>query len=211
MKYLKLFEYWKPEKFKSIDEFEFRNLNPNDYFARQIIEKYELINFNIRETMRGMGLKIVVFDGRLTMNKELLFLKKITPRNWSKENTWDISDGCYHEGENKVFTAKSITYYENGKKITENGRDILLHEVGHAYDILIGKKLYRKHISEEIEKEIKKFIKKEPFEDNYYNLHVQEYIANAFDLYYSSDKTRNELGNNHTGIFNILEKIENEI
>jgi len=208
MNHLKLFEYWKGE-FETIGEFEFRNLKSTDFFSKQIMNKYLLINPKVREILKYMGLKIVVFDGRLTLNKELLTVKRVVPKNWPKDKTWSAVDGMYAVDEKIVFVSKTITYYDNGKKITYNGRDIFLHEVGHAIDHLIGDYLYGQDISSL--REIRRLVKKEPFNDYYYDGCSSEYIANSFDLYYKSKESRNRLEEDHPGIFNIISGVEKEL
>lgn len=212
MKHLKKFETIKntyPISYNT-SIIKLRHCDENHPKVKNILKQYKHLSPEILNCLKKGGLKIIIFKGQLCDNPELENYKGLVPRNWPKDMTWDYVDGMYEEGLRKVFIGIEGSYYSTDKEKFPQWyiehRDIFLHELGHAMDDILGESVYGYSVSKL--KIIHSLTIKEPFKKNYYNRHVREYLANAFDMYFRSDETRNKLQKNHKTIFNILKEVE---
>ncbi len=205
MKSLKLYE-----EFNNI--IELRNCDANNIKVKNIMNQYSKLNNKIKSILINYNLKIILFGGQLTDNKELSSYKNNIPRGYPSNLTWEFVDAMHDSNNNKIFIGIEGDYYATNKEkypeYYKENRDVFMHELGHVLDDAIGKYLYKHSISKL--KDITKIIKEEPFADKpeqklkgYYN-HPREYIANAFDYYF---KDRNYLVKNNTKILNLLNDI----
>ena len=186
-----------------------RNCYSNDFKVKNIILKLNNLDYKVINIFNKNSLEIILFTGLLTDNLELSNLKSITPRNYPSNMIWDHVDGIYKSDLKKIFIGLYGDYYLKN-------RDIFLHELGHAFDDIIGYNVYGHPISELLE--IQNIIETEPFEDlpnqkikGYYNKHPREYVANSFDMYSNNDETNNYLKVNHNKIWNIINDTINNI
>ena len=153
-------------------------------------------------SLKERGLVITLFTGQLTQNKELKEFSKTNPRGWGGRYTYNKVRGCYYPQEKRVFIGLCGDYYDD-----YCGEDVLLHEIGHAFDYLIGYKFYRRPLSGL--KIVHSMTINEPFSDNnYFNKHADEYIANSFMMFY---KKRDELKSKHPTIYNFINNIEDRL
>ena len=82
--------------------------------------------------------------------------------------------------------------------------DPFLHEFGHSFDDIVGRNIRGCPMSEWWE--VLQALKTEPFPDWYYN-HPSEYVANAVDLFFNSDRTNRHLEMNNPSIFQLLQEL----
>ncbi len=141
---------------------------------------------------------IMFFDGLITDTPEFSHNKGIKARIGKKKYTWEDVYAAYH------FDKKVIALKNNKADF------YLLHELGHCFDDIIGRKYFGKSISKTISL---KTVKSEPFyaremEDaNYFNINKREYVANAVDRYFRNKYSRKQLKKNNPTIFKILNSL----
>jgi hypothetical protein len=181
---------------KYTPKIEFRNGVKRDKKVDLYLSQIEKVPDSIQEIIDEEGGRIIFFNGPLTHNSEMSLMKGVKPSNW-KKYTYDDLSACYDPVSRSSFIGVKGNY------VGED--DHTLHEYGHNYDYQIGWYFFGKPLSET--KRVLEAVKKEPFVDRYYN-NPREYIANSFDNFYNSKKTKKNLEKNNPTIHKILSEIE---
>jgi len=192
-----------PERFKYI---RYANeIRPYDPMVIRSLNKLKRVPLGLQEIVAKEGDHIVFFNGRITDFPEFEYLKGVMlgGLNWG---TYGDVAGVYNPTSGGIFV-----------KISSN-EDTILHEFGHSFDNAIGKyicfsirmgglDLFNKPLSSK--KSVLRAIKNEPFVSWGSDLsNPKEYVAHAFQLFYSSDESRKQLEEKNPTIFQLLSKIE---
>jgi len=167
------------------------------------LHELDLIPLKLQEVIVAGGLDIIFFNGQLTDNWELRKSKGKKPRGWEKGDIWDKVPGGVAGV--RVYIGINGDYYW-----TPEGKDnIFLHEFGHGFDKIVGKRFYHKPISRE--PIIRQAVKEEPFKgdgEDYFHYPL-EYVAESVDWFYSNYHSRRKLRENQPTIFEFLSEINN--
>lgn len=149
-----------------------------------IIYRLDQLPANILDEMRKKGIKVVLFNGKLTDNPSAFHLKGVVPRGYPKHIVWDDIPGI---GGSKIVLVK-IGHSEQGKG--HGSVNLEYHEIGHSlYHYIFNTDNLISEITRMWEKEADTI-----FPDQSYFLdYKEEYFAESFALYYYSDETRSIL------------------
>lgn len=177
--------------------------------VQKCFKQLERIPQNLQEIMVDQGAYLVFFHGLITDNPEFAHLKGKRPKGWQSNYTWDdIWAG--HNGQ-----SKAIGIGIDGNYVCESS-EWFLHELGHSFDDRIGEYIsWRKFFGKQRkqEKSLSKWgdvlqaIALEPFTNEYFE-HPREYLANALDLFYTSNETNKQLRINNPTIFKLLSSLQ---
>src|SRR3989344_192249 len=174
------------------------NLDPAHPQIKKYLSQLENIPGHLQEIIAREA-EIVFFNGKITDNRELQFLRGIKPERWN-EGTWDKAPGCYlllHPSSRRRLIFACI---ENGDSLHS---EVFLHELGHGYDDIIGRHFFASYLSET--KIVQAAAKIESFRDRYYH-DPQEYVANSVEMFYKSSQSRSRL-KKYPAIFELLTEL----
>ena len=179
---------------------EYRNgVKPTSLKVFNYFKHLNRIPSQIRKLLTDNGARIIFFNGPLTDQPEAEHLKGIQARGWPEGSTYDKIIG--------VRIYKDVLVGISGEFHHSKIYDALLHELGHVYDDIVGNKFYNTPLSHL--PSMKTIIYKEPFKNHYFD-DSYEYIANAFDLYYRSNQTKQRLEKQNPIIFSMLKYTEDQ-
>lgn len=150
----------------------------------QMLTNINSIDRAILMLLNKNGVKIRLFQGGLTDEPLLYYMKWDKPRGWKQDVTWADVPGS---GGGWIVSAKI------GASQAGNGHGSLnleLHEIGHTvFNLLFKRKEFSKTIRQVWEEECRNLY---PGRD-YFSNYLSEYFSESFALYYYSEETRAEL------------------
>ncbi|MCA1030389.1 toxin [Bacillus timonensis] len=157
----------------------------NQKEATNIISRLSNIHPKILKMLVDEGVKIKLFNGKLTDEPTASHLKGEKPRGYSEDGpTWDDVPGI---GGSKLVLVK-IGHSEKGKG--HGSLNLELHELGHSVDNQIFHKITENFDYKEIWKnEAGKLFPNKPYFLNY----PEEYFAETFAMFYYSYESRLQL------------------
>lgn len=176
---------------------------PYDHFPEEeainMIQHISQIHTSILVKAEEAGIKIKLFQGKLTDQAEMLTLKGKLPRGYSKADpSWDFVPGI---GGGKIVYAK-IGHSEMGKG--HGSIALELHEFAHSLD-----------------KYVFSYVRLDPLflavwqeeattlfpNHSYFHRFPEEYFAESFALYYESDESRTYLESKAPLTFEYMEQL----
>lgn len=169
---------------------EFRNvilLPFNDFDqmeAAAIINRLNKLPSNLIKKVESNGIKVKLFNGKLTDNPSAKKLTGIIPRGYETNKTWDSVPGI--GGSSTVLVKIGAS-----KKGSGHGSvNLELHELAHSIDNKVLKYASRTDSFKEIWDKEKEYVF--PLRP-YFQSYVEEYFAEVFAMYYFSEETKTEL------------------
>lgn len=184
---------------------DYRNVDQNQTRVVKLRAELNKIPSKFRKIAADAGIYIVFFSGDITDNPEFAHNKGVTPRNWPANFTWDAADGAFDGASGAVMIGI------DGPNFAHQGRNIVLHEFGHALDDVLGDYYYDQSLSEVID--FKTLSKTEPFyskelrNPNYFNMHEREYIANSIDLYFKNARGNAKLQKENPTVWELINSL----
>ncbi|MDC3412986.1 toxin [Aquibacillus sp. 3ASR75-11] len=162
------------------------NLEDKDELGKMIY-RINQIDRPVLSLLVNQRVKVRLFQGSLTDEPLLYFLRWEKPRGWKKDVTWTDVPGS---GGGWLVSAK-IGASEPGSG--HGSINLELHEIGHTvYKLLKTSPVYAEKIQE-----IWKMEADQVYPDNAYFLNYStEYFAEMFATYYYSDETANKIADN---------------
>lgn len=152
--------------------------------AGDMIVRLASIHPNILKALSNAGVKIKLFEGKLTDEPAFSHLKGVQPKGWSEGKTWDDVPGAG----GTVIAAAKIGASEKGQG--HGSINLELHEIAHSADNKIFNSLRNNEIFLKIWKtEVHSLF---PNKDYFINF-PEEYFAEAFAMYYYNDETKGKL------------------
>lgn len=192
---------------------EYRNIKSKNKKCKRVNKNLSKVNKKVLNLLFESGLKIIISKGQITDNVEIKHYKNTHPRNYPKGMVWNFVQAMHEPIIKTIFIGINGNYYNNNKKdypqYYNPNRCVILHEIGHNYDDVIGEYFFGKSLSKL--KTIKKSMKRNKFEKEYFNKNPREYVANSFDLFYRSKKDRKKLKKEHKEIWYLINFINNEL
>lgn len=157
--------------------------NPNE--VTNIILRLDHLPTSILQKVALSGIKVKLFQGKLTDNPSASYLKGITPRGYSNHAiTWDDIPGV---GGSKIVLVK-IGYSEKGKG--HGSINLELHELAHSLDkyLFHAENKNGNYLSIWKEEAQKLFPNQ-----NYLMKYPEEYFAESFAMYYYTNDSKKQL------------------
>lgn len=97
-------------------------------------KKLDQLPENIVAALRNQGYKIIATG----INSQAIpELRGMTPRGWSKDTTFDSSDGT-HDNVRRVILAPEL-FEQDGNLTPVDREEVVVHQIGHALDHALGK------------------------------------------------------------------------
>lgn len=156
----------------------------NQKEAANIINRLSQIPDPLLEQIHSQGIKVKLFDGKLTDNPTANHLKGVTPRGYTSNKTWDDVPGI---GGGKIVLVK-IGASEKGSG--HGSVNLELHELAHSIDHFILNDLrYHRPFLDIWEKERAQLFPGQ----SYFLLFPEEYFAESFAMFYLNTETKNTL------------------
>ncbi|WP_240338375.1 anthrax toxin lethal factor-related metalloendopeptidase [Peribacillus alkalitolerans] len=154
---------------------------------------------NMLKRLNDREIKIKVFNGSLTEQKEATHLSGIKPRGYKKSGVkWDRVPGM---GGNKIVFVK-IGASEMGKG--HGSVNLELHELAHTIDRLIYDNIrYKEEFLRIWKKEAPLFFNGR----DYFIKYPEEYFAEVFSMYYLNETTNQELKNGAPLTYNYIKNL----
>lgn len=151
--------------------------------ATGIIERLSELPESLLQSLEVNQIRIKLFTGSLTDQREASHLKGIQPRGYSMKN-WDEVPGM---GGGKTVLVK-IGYSEKG--MDHDSVNLELHELGHSVDQIILNNSSKTSDFQVIwSKEVQNLFPNQ----SYFIDYPEEYFAECFAMFYYNDKTRTNL------------------
>ncbi|MEH7176575.1 anthrax toxin lethal factor-related metalloendopeptidase [Neobacillus vireti] len=154
--------------------------------AAVIINRIGNLPEALLEKSNNQGIIIKLFTGKLTDNRTARYLAGQIPRGYHSQTTWDEVPGI---GGSQVVLVK-IGHSDKG-----NGHgsvNLELHEFAHSIDHLVYENISKGKEFQLIWEEERGIL----FPGNpYFILHVEEYYAETFAMYFLNDETKIQLQN----------------
>lgn len=152
--------------------------------AKKIIKRLDQLPPQLLRKVLNVGIKIKLFQGKLTDNPSAAYLKGLTPRGYSNHSiTWDQVPGI---GGSKTVLVK-IGFSEKGKD--HGSINLELHELAHSIDRYLYHSTDGKIFNSFWEKESRSL-----FPGQTYFIHFpEEYFAESFAMYYYNDESKIKL------------------
>ncbi|WP_158633981.1 anthrax toxin lethal factor-related metalloendopeptidase [Radiobacillus deserti] len=149
-----------------------------------MVKRINSIDRPILELLVDQGVKIRLFEGSLTDEPLLYYLKWEKPRGWTKDVTWEDVPGA---GGGWLISAKI------GASVPGNGHgsiNLELHEIGHTvYQLLSTSSQHRTSMNRLWEEEVSSMFP----DQSYFETYTSEYFAESFAYYYCNERTRKKL------------------
>lgn len=171
----------------------------NQKEAANIINRIANIPDPLLDQIYHRGIKIKLFDGKLTDNSTASHLRGIIPRGYQSKTTWDDVPGI---GGGKVVLVKI------GSSDKGNGHgsvNLELHELAHSIDHYILNDLkYNRFYLDIWEKERAILFPGQ----SYFLLFPEEYFAESFAMYYLNEETNKLLYQRAPQTYEYIKKSE---
>lgn len=149
-----------------------------------IIHRLDKLPVNILRDMKKKGIKVVLFNGKLTDNPSASHLKGIVPRGYPKHIVWDDVPGI---GGSKIVLVK-IGHSAQGKG--HGSANLEYHEIGHSlYHYIFNNDSLVSEITSMWKKDAEAIFP----EQSYFLDYKEEYFAESFALYFYSVETRSRM------------------
>ncbi|UFU01253.1 toxin [Radiobacillus kanasensis] len=150
----------------------------------RMLKRINSIDRPILDLLMDQGVKIRLFEGSLTDEPLLYYLKWDKPRGWKENVTWEDVPGA---GGGWLVSAKI------GASVSGNGHgsiNLELHEIGHTvYHLMNTSQKHHQNIRKLWKKEVSLLF---PGQD-YFATYTSEYFAEAFAYYYCNESSRKKL------------------
>ncbi|MDC3415326.1 anthrax toxin lethal factor-related metalloendopeptidase [Aquibacillus salsiterrae] len=164
-----------------------------------MLERINRIDRPVLQLLVVQGVKIRLFEGSLTDEPLLAYLKSERPRGYKGDVTWDDVPGS---GGSWLISAKI------GSSMPGNGHSSInleLHEIGHTvYNLLLTDRSFATSLEDAWKLEVKTvFGKKE-----YFNNYESEYFSEMFASYYYSDSSNYDIKKNAPETYRVLSNLE---
>ena len=141
----------------------------------EMVQRINKIDRPILQLLVAQGVKVRLFEGNLTDEPLLYYLKWHKPRGWTSDVTWEDVPGS---GGNWLVSAKI------GASSAGNGHGSLnleLHEIGHTvYNLLMTSSNYANEFSQVWNEDVHSLFPN----NDYFHHYPSEYFAEAFAYYY---------------------------
>ncbi|MDL4839727.1 anthrax toxin lethal factor-related metalloendopeptidase [Aquibacillus rhizosphaerae] len=145
-----------------------------------MVNRINRIDRALLEMLVDQGVKVRLFEGKLTDEPLLYYLKWDQPRGWKRETTWENVPGS---GGSWLVSAK-IGASMPGKG--HSSINLELHEIGHTvYHVLMNDPSYATKIQHAWNKEVEFMFSGQDYFVNY----PSEYFAEMFAYYYKNKRT----------------------
>lgn len=150
----------------------------------QIIQTINQLPPSLLDKLIENDIKIMLFNGALTENASVAYLKGIQPRGYPEGATWDDVPGM--GGSHTVFVKIGASNNGNG----HSSVNLELHELAHSIDHIVYGDLYNKPNFLNIwNQEVSILFPNIPYFNNY----SEEYFAEAFAMYYVNQEQNQRL------------------
>lgn len=152
--------------------------------AAEIITRMANLPESLLDRINVEDITLKLFTGKLTDNQTARYLAGQIPRGYQSQTTWDEVPGI---GGSQVVLVK-IGHSEKGKG--HGSVNLELHEIAHSIDNLVFQKVSKNKEFQSIWEEERGIL----FPGNsYFILHVEEYFAETFAMYYLNAETKLQL------------------
>lgn len=152
--------------------------------AAAIINRVSKLPDTLLKKINEQGISLKLFTGKLTDNQTARYLAGQIPRGYHTQTTWDEVPGI---GGSQVVLVK-IGHSEKGKG--HGSVNLELHEMAHSIDKLVFQNVSKNKEFQLIWEEERGML----FPGNsYFVLHVEEYFAETFAMYYLDKETKKQL------------------
>ncbi len=152
--------------------------------AAEIITRMANLPKALLDKINEQDITLKLFTGKLTDNQTARYLAGQIPRGYNSQTTWDEVPGI---GGSQVVLVK-IGHSEKGKG--HGSVNLELHEIAHSIDRLVYQNISQDKVFQVIWEEERGIL----FPGNsYFILHVEEYFAETFAMYYLNDETKLQL------------------
>ncbi|WLR52963.1 hypothetical protein LC040_08790 [Bacillus tianshenii] len=167
--------------------------------AEDMILRIGSIHPNILKEISASGVKLKLFNGKLTDEPMFTHLRGKTPKGWSNDATWEQSPGA---GGGYVAAAKiGNSAYGDG----HGSINLELHELAHSYaQKVYGDTRLKADFSSIWKEEAPKLFSERAYFLNY----MEEYFAETFAMYYYSGASNLELKKNAPKTYQFFKKME---
>ncbi|GIN40379.1 anthrax toxin lethal factor-related metalloendopeptidase [Heyndrickxia oleronia] len=153
--------------------------------VKKIISRLDHLPSSMLNRAMLAGIKVKLFDGKLTDNPSAAFLKGITPRGYQDRSiTWDKVPGI---GGSQIVLVK-IGSSEQG--MGHGSVNLELHEMAHSLERFLYSSNDKKRNFKYIWKEEAPLLFPHT---QYFLTYPEEYFAETFAMYYYNKVTKNEL------------------
>lgn len=146
----------------------------------QMVQRINHIDRSVLTLLVNQGVKVRLFEGNLTDEPLLYYLKWNSPRGWKEDVTWEDVPGS---GGGWLISAKI------GASMPGSGHSSInleLHEIGHTvYRILMTDPKLAKDIQDMWQHEVKRMF----LDEAYFVSYSSEYFAEMFAYYYYSKES----------------------
>lgn len=152
--------------------------------AAGIITRMANLPEGLLEKINEQDITLKLFTGKLTDNQTARYLAGKVPRGYNSQTTWDEVPGI---GGSQVVLVK-IGHSEKGKG--HGSVNLELHEIAHSIDHLVFQNISKNKEFQSVWEAERGIM----FPGNsYFILHVEEYFAETFAMYYLNDETKFKL------------------
>lgn len=166
--------------------------------AEVIIERISGLPEGLLQVLKKNGIKIKLFTGSLTDQREAAHLKRVQPRGYSSKN-WDEVPGM---GGSKTVLVK-IGHSEKGAG--HGSTNLELHELGHSVDQIILNNISETgYFQDAWLKEVQQLFPNQAYFIDY----PEEYFAEVFAMYYFNQETKAECLEKAPLTYEIIRNIE---